>query len=118
MVITTPKRSCSIDLCPTGNLWASPNFKQGTASPDQEVGEGGGDEDPGRPDVVLGVEEAFLRAAGVLAFHVASMVVAIWTLCLAEAVPHIILDLNGCQAHCYNGIWKQCHLRPCTYTNC
>ena len=69
-----------------------------TASPDQEVGEGGGDEDPGRPDVVLGVEEAFIRVAGVLAFHVASMVVALWTLWLPEAVPHIILDLNGCQA--------------------
>ena len=62
------------------------------SSPDQEVGEGGGDEDPGGPDVVLGVEEALVGVAIVLDAEVAGHIVALGTLSLSEAVPPEILE--------------------------
>ena len=62
-------------------------------SPDQEIAEGGGEEDPRRPHVVLGVEEAVIRLALVTALTkvAGQVVVARGTSRLSESVPPVTL---------------------------
>ena len=62
-------------------------------SPDQEIGEGGGEEDPRRPHVVLGVEEAVIRLALLTALTkvAGQVVVARGTSRLSESVPPVTL---------------------------